>query len=140
MRLAAPAAPVPVRTAPSAAWDAAVNRYLSAEPVAVLPRPARRLRDDMMFDLQVNNILCCLEDFNNGIPEDDNDNDGAARRLRRRGNCFLGFNTVSRILDHMNINSQCDWMKYAVWKNLRFSLLIYSLIKLFSFEKNVNAF
>ena len=40
----------------------------------------------MMFYLQVKNILCCLEDFNNGVPEDDNDNDndGAARRLRRR--------------------------------------------------------
>ena len=38
----------------------------------------------MMFDLQVKNILCCLEDFNNGVPEDDNDNDGAARHLRRR--------------------------------------------------------
>ena len=36
----------------------------------------------MMFDLQVKNILCCLEDFNNGVPEDDND--GTARRLRRR--------------------------------------------------------
>ena len=84
VRLAAPAAPVPVRAPPSAAWDAAVDRYLSAAPVAVLPRPARRSRDDMMFDLQVKNILCCLEDFNNGVPEDDNDNDGAARRLRRR--------------------------------------------------------
>ena len=86
VRLAAPAAPVPVpvRAPPSAAWDAVVDRYLSAAPVAVLPRPARRSRDDMMFDLQVKNILCCLEDFNNGIPEDDNDNDGAARRLRRR--------------------------------------------------------
>ena len=69
---------------PLAAWDATVDRYLSAAPVAVLPRPARRSRDDMMFDLQVKNILCCLEDFNNGVPEDDNDNDGAARRLRRR--------------------------------------------------------
>ena len=38
----------------------------------------------MMFDLQVKNILCRLEDFNNGVPEDDNDNDGTARRLRRR--------------------------------------------------------
>ena len=38
----------------------------------------------MMFDLQVKNILCCLEDFNNGVPKDDNDNDGAARRLRHR--------------------------------------------------------
>ena len=84
VRLAAPAAPVPVHAPPSAAWDAAVDRYLSAVPVAVLPRPARRSRDDMMFDLQVKNILCCLEDFNNGVPEDDNDNDGAARRLRRR--------------------------------------------------------
>ena len=37
----------------------------------------------MMFDLQVKNILCCLEDFNSSVPEDDNDNDGAARRLRR---------------------------------------------------------
>ena len=84
VRLAAPAAPMPVpmRAPPSAAWDAAVDRYLSAAPVAVLPRPARRSRDDMMFDLQVKNILCCLEDFNNGVPEDDND--GAARRLRRR--------------------------------------------------------
>ena len=70
--------------APPAAWDAAVDRYLSAVPVAVLPRPARRSRDDMMFDLQVQNILCFLEDFNNGVPEDDNDNDGATRRLCRR--------------------------------------------------------
>ena len=38
----------------------------------------------MMFNLQVKNILCCLKDFNNGVPEDDNDNDGAAHRLRRR--------------------------------------------------------
>ena len=38
----------------------------------------------MMFDLQVKNILCCLEDFNNGVPEDDNDNDGAACCLHRR--------------------------------------------------------
>ena len=76
--------PVPVRTPSSMAWDAAVDRYLSAAPVAILPRPACRSRDDMMFDLQVKNILCCLEDFNNGVPEDDNDNDGAARRLRRR--------------------------------------------------------
>ena len=66
------------------AWDAAVDRYLSAVPVAVLPRPAHRSRDDMMFDLQVNNILCFLEYFNNGVPEDDNDNDSAARRPRRR--------------------------------------------------------
>jgi len=76
--------PVPVRAPSSAAWDAAVDRYLSAVPVAVLPRPTRRSRDDMMFDLQVKNILCFLEDFNNGIPEDDNDNDGTARCLRRR--------------------------------------------------------
>ena len=82
VRLAAPATPVPVRAPPLVAWDAAVDRYLSAAPVAVLPRPAHRSRDDMMFDLQVKNILCCLEDFNNGVPEDDNDNDGAARRLR----------------------------------------------------------
>ena len=82
MRLPAPAAPVPVRAPPSAAWDAAVDRYLSAPSAAVLPRPARRSRDDMMFDLQVKNILCYLEDFNNGVPKDDNDNDGAARRLR----------------------------------------------------------
>ena len=34
--------------APSAAWDAAVKRYLSAPPAAVLPRPARRPRDNMM--------------------------------------------------------------------------------------------
>ena len=84
MRLAAPAVPMPVRAPPSAAWDTAADRYLSAVPVAVLPRPARRSRDDMMFDLQVKNILCCLEDFNNGVPEDDNNNYGAARRLRRR--------------------------------------------------------
>ena len=84
VRLAAPITHVPVRAPPSAAWDAAVDRYLSAVPVAVLPRPARRSRDDMMFDLQVKNILCCLEDFNNGVPEDDNDNDGAACHLRRR--------------------------------------------------------
>jgi hypothetical protein len=38
----------------------------------------------MMFDFRVKNIWCCLEDFNNGIPEDDNDNGGAARRLRCR--------------------------------------------------------
>ena len=37
VRLAAPAATVPVP--PSAAWDVAVDRYLSAVPVAVLPRP-----------------------------------------------------------------------------------------------------
>ena len=79
------AAHLPLRArAPSAAWDAAVDRYLLAPPDAILLRPARRSRDDMMFDLQVKNILCCLEDFNNGFPEDDNDNDGAARRLRRR--------------------------------------------------------
>ena len=74
---------MPVRTPPSAAWDAAVDRYLSAAPVAVLPHPGRRSRDNMMFDLQVKNILCFLEDFNNGVPEDDNDNDGAAGCLRR---------------------------------------------------------
>ena len=45
-----------------------IDRYLSTAPVAVLPRPARRSRDDMMFDLQVKNILCFLEDFNNGVP------------------------------------------------------------------------
>ena len=84
MHLVAPAAPVPVRAPRSLAWDTDVDRYFSVLPVAVLPRPARRSRDDMMFDLQVKNILCCLEDFNNGVPEDDNDNDGAARRLRRR--------------------------------------------------------
>ena len=33
--------------APSAAWDAAVERYLSALPVAVLPRPDCRSWDDM---------------------------------------------------------------------------------------------
>ena len=80
IRRARARAPLP----PSAAWDAAVDRYLSVAPVAVLPRPAHRSRDDMMFDLQVKNILCCLEDFNNSVPEDDNDNDGAARRLRHR--------------------------------------------------------
>ena len=84
MRLAAPAAPVPVRAPPSVSWDVAVDRYLSVAPVAVLPRPARRSRDDIMFDLQVKNIICCLEDFNNGFPEDDNDNDGVARRFHRR--------------------------------------------------------
>ena len=35
----------------------------------------------------------------------------------------------------MNINSQCDWMKVMLWTNLRFSLLMYRLIKRFSFEK-----
>ena len=55
-----------------------------ALPAAVLPRPARRSRDDKMFDLQVKNILSGLEDFNNGVPEDDNDKDGAARHLRHR--------------------------------------------------------
>ena len=86
VRLAAPAAPVPmpVRAPPSVAWDAAIDRYLSAALVAVLPRPACRSRDDMMFDLQVKKILCCLEDFNNSVQEDDNDNDGVACRLRRR--------------------------------------------------------
>ena len=77
--MVAPVALVPVRAPPSAAWDAAVDRYLSTAPVVVLPRPARRSRDDMMFDLLVKNILCFLEDFNNDVPEDDND--GAARRL-----------------------------------------------------------
>ena len=38
----------------------------------------------MMFDLQVKNILCCLEYFNDGVPEDDNDNDDAACCLHRR--------------------------------------------------------
>ena len=38
----------------------------------------------MMFDFQLKDILCCLEDFNNGVPKDDNHNDGAARRLPRR--------------------------------------------------------
>ena len=77
-------APVPGPCAPpSAAWDATVDRYLAAPPVAVLPHPARRSRDDMMFDLQVKNILCCLEDYN-GVSEDDNDNDGAACRLHGR--------------------------------------------------------
>ena len=75
MRLAAPAAPVPVRAPP---------RCRRRRPTAVLPSPTRRSRDDMMFDLQVKNILCCIQDFNNGVPEDDNDNDGAARHLRRR--------------------------------------------------------
>ena len=84
VRLATPAAPVPMRVPPSAAWDAAVDRYLSVAPVVVLPRPARRSHDDRMFGLQVKNILCCLEDFNNGVPKDDNDNDGAARRRRRK--------------------------------------------------------
>ena len=83
VRLAAPAAPVPVRAPPSVAWDAAVDRYLSAAPISILPCPARRSRDDMMFDLQVKNILCCLEDFNNRVPEDDNDKDSTAGSLRR---------------------------------------------------------
>ena len=43
----------------------------------------------MMFDLQVKNILCCLEDFTNGVPEDDNDNDGVARCLCRRRKLFF---------------------------------------------------
>ena len=63
--------------------DVSFFTSVSAAPVAVLPRPARRSRDDMMFDLQVKNILCCLEDFNNGVSEDNNDNNGVARRLRR---------------------------------------------------------
>ena len=84
MRLPAPSTPVPVRTPPSAAWDAAIDRYLAAPPVIVLTRPARRSRNDMMFDLQGKNILCGLEDSNNGAPKDDNDNAGVARRLRRR--------------------------------------------------------
>ena len=67
---------------PLTPWDTTVDRYLSAAPFAVFPRPAHRPRDDMMFDLQVKNILCCLEDFNNGVPEDDNKNDGAGRRLK----------------------------------------------------------
>ena len=37
-----------MRVPPLAAWDAAVERYLSAPPAAVLPPPARRPRDDMM--------------------------------------------------------------------------------------------
>ena len=49
--LAAPVALVPMLAPLSAAWDPAVGRYLSAAPVAVLPRPAHRSRDDMMFDL-----------------------------------------------------------------------------------------
>ena len=108
VRLPSPAAPVPVRAPPAAAWDATVDRYLAVPPVAVLPRPARRSRDDMMFDLQVKNILCCLEGFNNVVPEDDNDNDGTVRRLGHHRKLFCWFNIVSRILDHMNINSQCD--------------------------------
>ena len=47
---------------------------------------------------------------------------------------------MSRILDHMNINWQCDWMKDMVWTNLRFSLLMYRLIKRFSFEKTSMVF
>lgn len=84
----APALLVPMRAPPLTARDTAVDRYLAALRVAVLPRPARRSHDDMMFDFQVKNILCYLEDFNNGIPEDENDNAGAARRfhLRRRRN------------------------------------------------------
>jgi hypothetical protein len=39
-----------------------------------------------MFDFQVKNIMCCLEDFNNGVPEDENDNGGTACRLRHRWN------------------------------------------------------
>ena len=91
VHLAAPATPVPVPVRPpSATWDAAVDCYLSAAPVAVLSRPTRRSRDDMMFDLHVKNILCCLEDFNNGVPEDDNDNDGATRASAAAGNSFFG--------------------------------------------------
>ena len=92
VRLAAPATPVPVPVCvpPSAAWDAAVDRYLSAAPVVVLPRPARRSHDDMMIDFRVKNIMCCLEDFNNGVPEDDNDNDGMTSYLRRHRKYFLG--------------------------------------------------
>ena len=33
---------------PLAAWAAAIEQYLSVPPAAVLPRPARRPRDDMM--------------------------------------------------------------------------------------------
>ena len=62
--------------------DTGVDGFLYAVPISILLCPARRSRDDMMFDLQVKNILCCLENFNNGVPEDDND--GAAHRLRRR--------------------------------------------------------
>ena len=40
----------------------------------------------------------------------------------------------------MNINSQCDWMKDMVWTNLRFSLLMYRLIKWFYFEKTSMVF
>jgi hypothetical protein len=47
-------------------------------------------------------------------------------------NSFLG---LIMYLDHMNINSQCDWMKDMVWTNFRFSLLMYRLIKQFSFKK-----
>ena len=80
--LLAPAMPVPMRVPPSAGWDAAVDRYVAAPRVVVLPCPARRSRDDGMFDFQVKNIMCFLEGFNNGVPEDDNS--GAA--IRRRWN------------------------------------------------------
>jgi len=41
-----------------------------------------------MFDLQVKNTLCCIEDFNNSVPEDDND--GVARHLCHRRKYFFG--------------------------------------------------
>nr|XP_020149622.2 cyclin-dependent kinase inhibitor 1C-like [Aegilops tauschii subsp. strangulata] len=63
--LPAPNEPMPVCAPYSAAWDAAVDRYLTAPRVTILPHHAY---------------------FNNVVPEDDNDNAGAARRLRRHGN------------------------------------------------------
>jgi len=68
----------------SAAWDAVVDHYLSPVPVAVLPCPARRSCDNMMLDLQVKNILCCLEDCNNSVLEDDNDSATSCLRRRRK--------------------------------------------------------
>ena len=105
VRLPAPATPMPVRAPLSTAWDTAIDRYLAAPRVVVLPRPASHSHKNRMFDFYVKNILCCLEDFNNVVPEDDNDNAGAARRLRRRRNKFFGFSTVSRLYEY---KVRCD--------------------------------
>ena len=72
------------------------------------PRPS--IRQWQVFDFQVKNILGCLEDLNNGIPEDNNDNAQHATSTA----AATGFFGLILYLDTITQSYEC---KVTVWLN-----------------------